>query len=95
MYTLRTIDNNIQENVYLGNYYNVIERHANYDEFCNEYKKFTRIDHKADLDDDSDENSKNIYAFINSQKGNFPLFKNSKNYIITESGKTFSNLSYK
>ena len=40
-----------------------------------------------ELDDDSI----TIYAFVNS----IPLYRNSSYYIMTESGKTFSNLTFK
>lgn len=38
-----------------------------------------------------------VYAFIVSEGGKeiYPLFKNQRNYIMTDSGKTFSNLSLK
>jgi len=95
MYTHRTITDNIQFNVCLGNHYNVIERHANYKEFCQSYKTVFEKEHVADYDEKSTQNSKEIYAFIHSEKGVFALFKKDKNFIMTESGKTFSNLTFK
>lgn len=35
------------------------------------------------------------YAFICWKDGVLPLYKNQKNYIVSESGKTYDNLTYK
>lgn len=97
MYTLRTIQNNIQTNECLGKSYHLIERHTNYDEFCKAFEIFHSKKHVADLDNESDEFSKQTYAFIIFNNGSdlIPLYKNRRNYIMNESGKTFSNLTFK
>lgn len=97
MYTLRTIKDNIQTNECLGKDYKVIERHSNYEEFQKVYLRFHDKNHVADLDTESDNFSKENYIFIIHNKGSeiIPLYKDRKNYIMTENGKTFSNLSYK
>lgn len=97
MYTLRRIKDNIQTNEFLGKDYQVIERHSNYEEFEKAYLSFHGKNHVADLDTERDLFSKQTYIFIIHNKGSeiTPLYKDSKNYIMTESGKTFSNLSYK
>lgn len=96
MYTLRKIVEDVQHNQNLGNNYQVVERETNYDEFCKAFKVAFQTDHVADLDDSSTEFTKNCYAIIFAHGGSetIPLYKNQFNYIMTESGKTFSNLTY-
>ena len=97
MFTLRKVIDNIQSNQKLGDDYQVVERETNYDEFCKAYEKFFEKNHVADLDDSSDNYSQNCYAFILHYGGSkiTPLYKKQYNYIMSENGKTFSNLTYK
>jgi hypothetical protein len=93
MYTLRKVIDNIQSNQEIGNDYQVVERFLNYDEFC---KAFERT-HVADLDGTSDNYTKNCYAILTVNGGSsfIPLYMNQQNYIMSDSGKTFSNLTFK
>ena len=91
-----TIDGN-QTNRGLGNDYSYVEKETNYDEFCKAYKVNFGVEHVADLDEKSDWFSKNCYGIIIYNGGNelIALYKDRCNYIMTENGKTFSNLTYK
>jgi len=97
MYTLRTVKDNIQTNECLGKDYQVIERDSNYNEFQKAYLNFHNKQHVADLDAESDNFSQQTYAFIIHNRGSeiIPLYKDRKNYIVSENGKTFSNLTFK
>lgn len=97
MYTLRTIVKNVQLNKSLGEDYAVIERETNYEEFAKTFKTCFQTEHVADDDKESTRFTQNCYAFIVHNEGSaiIPLYKNQSVYVMTESGKTFSNLSYK
>jgi hypothetical protein len=97
MYTLRKVIDNIQSNQALGNEYHFIDRESNYDEFSRTYLIHYDKGHVADLDKTADNFSTNCYAFIvnNGFSNIIPLYKEQQNYIMTENGKTFSNLTYK
>lgn len=96
MYTLRTIlANNKQINQSIGNVYSIVERDFNYQEFCDMFKMVFGRNHVADLDETADNFTKECHAFIQFMGDTLPLYKHSNYYIMTESGKTFSNLSYK
>lgn len=97
MYTLRNITDNLEFNTNLGESYSLVERELNYDEFCKTFKVVFDKPHVADLDTESCNFSKNTYAFVICKGGSeiIPLYKKQSNYIMTESGKTFSNLTYK
>jgi len=97
MYTLRTVKDNIQTNECLGKDYQVIERDSNYSEFQKAYFNYHNKQHVADLDTESDNFSQQTYSFIIHNRGSeiIPLYKGRKNYIVSENGKTFSNLTFK
>jgi len=97
MYTLRVIKDNVQTNFNLGQSYSLVERHTTYEKFCNIYKSFFNKEHVADLDTKSCADSKETYAFIVCRNGIeiIPLYKYQSNYIMSENGKTFSNLTFK
>lgn len=96
MYTLRTVTaSNNQINQSIGGCYSVINRDFNYTEFKDYFRDMFLKEHVADLDDSADEYSKNVYAFVIWFGEVTPLYKDSYYYIMTETGKTFSNLSYK
>lgn len=97
MYTLRTVTrSNKQINTIIGSTYSVVERHSNYDEFSDIFKEIFGVDHVADLDENSNELTKSCYGFIQTTIDNtIPLCMHTNYYIMTENGKTFSNLSYK
>jgi len=96
MFALRTIIEKRQYNKALGHEYQIIERDVEYEDFCDFFKETFGYNHVADLDGNSDNYTKNCYAFVITQDFKpVPLYKLQKNYIMTESGKTFSNLTYK
>ena len=80
-------------NQVIGDGYTYINRETNYDEFCRSFKVYFDKDHVADLDEESDGDTKNCYAFVVNGAFLQPLYKNQKNFIMTESGKTFDNLT--
>lgn len=89
MYTLRKIaENGVEYNTSLGNEYTLIHSERNVKEFNESFKLFWNETY------DPDKN--NTFAFITKEGGILiPLFKNQFNFIMTDSGKTFSNLTYK
>lgn len=88
MYTLRKITGEgVQMNFNLGNSYSVVTLEANEEQFKKEYELFWNEKHSEKSE---------TYAFVSYEGGNvLPLYKNQFNYIMTDSGKTFSNLSLK
>lgn len=95
MFALRRISGQgIEMNHSLGDGYTVVGRLENYEEFARSFKKVFNKDHVADLDPESDDHTKRVFAFVSGQNGSFvqPLYSNQQNYIMTESGKTFSCL---
>jgi len=96
MYTLRTFTENSEVNNWLGDQYEIIRREESYEAFAEQYRKYFDKNHVADNDPTADEISQRTYAFvINSKNEPMPIYKGQKNYIVTESGKTYSNITYK
>jgi len=96
MFALRTIIGNRQYNKALGHEYQIIERDVEYDAFCDFFEETFGYSHVADLDDNADNYTKDCYAFVITQGFKpIPLYKKQLNYVMTESGKTFSNLTRK
>lgn len=97
MFILRIIDReNDEMNLSLGDSYNVVDRFSNYDHFCRCYKLHFGNNHIADLDESSDDISKNIFRFITyGPYGETlqPINLKHQNYIMTDSGKTFCRLT--
>lgn len=96
MFALRKIIGNSQTNYALGVEYTVVEREVECEKFSEVFLKSFGYSHVADLDPESDNYTKNCYAFILTQDFDaIPLYMKQKNYVMTESGKTFSNLTYR
>jgi hypothetical protein len=98
MFTLRRISGDgVQINHSLGNSYTVIDRFLNYEEFKKTFKIIFDKNHVADLDDQSDYDTKNVHAFVSNENGSYiqPLYTNQKAYIMTGNGQTFDNLSFR
>lgn len=96
MFALRKIIGNTQTNYALGIQYQVVERVVDYEDFKVAFKHSFGYEHVSDLDDKSDNYTKNCYAFLVTPDFDpIPLYMNQKNYIMTDSGKTFSNLTFK
>jgi len=80
----------------LGGDYQFIHRELNYNEFSNMFNAVFERTYVADNDDESDINTKQIYAFVVHDGGKaIPLNKDLTYFIMTEGGKTFANLSYR
>jgi len=90
MYTLRKIIEGQEEmNFNLGNNYSLIDKHQSKQRFDITKKMFFENEPEKSLLED-------CYAFVVSEKGKIEaLWGSQKNYIMTENGKTFSNLSIK
>lgn len=89
MYTLRKIyKDGVETNIFLGRSYNVIKSLDSPEEFKKAYETCYNCKSCEDTE---------TYAFITNENGEviYPLFKNQLNFVMTESGKTFSNLTYK
>ncbi len=96
MFALTKIIGNTPTVYALGIQYQVIDRFLDYEDFKVTFKESFGYDHVADLDDKSDNYTKNCYAFIlTPEYKSIPLYMNQKNYIMSESGKTFKNLTFK
>ena len=95
MYTLRSFTGDCEVNINLGDYYEVIRREEDPENFATLFEDHFEKKHVADLDPTADEETIKCYAIIVTQRDTIPLYKGQKNYIMAESGKTFSNLTYK
>lgn len=96
MYALRTFTENSEVNNWLGDQYEIIRREESYEAFAEQYRKYFDKSHVADNDPAADDISRRVYAFIlNEHEQAMPVYKEQKNYIVTESGKTYSNITYK
>jgi len=86
MFILRRLDCGFGEvNTMLDEYYILVSKEKNNDEFNETTKLWTEDD------------LKNIYAVIvyNDGASIMPLYNNSNYYIMTSDGKTFANISNK
>ena len=88
MFVLRKItSDNLEINIDLGSSYNFTDSERNRTEFvsmCNVY--FGAVDLHEET----------CYAFITDEVGKFyPLYKTQKNYIMTNKGDTFANVSFR
>lgn len=80
----------------IGKDYTHIGRAENPDYFKETFELHFKKNHVADNDKSSDKDTKNCYAFIAYDGGKIqPLYKNQKNFMMIDTGKTFANLSYK
>ena len=96
MLVLRRISGDgVEMNQVVGKGYTYIHREVNPDQFRETFKLYFKKDHVADLDPTADKETTNCYAFV--VEGSFiqALYKNQKAFMMTESGKTFANLSYR
>lgn len=93
----KVLNDSTTTNIILGEQYQVIDREKNYEEFQKVFEKNFNQFHVSDLDSTSDSFSKNCYSILIVNEGSklIPLYKKQWNYIMTETGKTFENLTYK
>lgn len=96
MFVLRRISGErIEMNKVIGDGYTVIDRESNYEEFKRVFEHYFEKRCFANLDPEGDSDTKNCYAFVTNDSIIQPLYKNQQNYIMSENGKTFSNLTYR
>jgi hypothetical protein len=96
MFTLRRYTGNgVQMNQEIGDGYSLIDREINYSEFCVNFERWFNRKHVADLDPTADNDTKGVYAFIGNGQIIQPLYKNQTAYIMSETGQTFANVSFK
>jgi hypothetical protein len=92
MFTLRIVkkDGNAEDNFWLGQSYRFLHREWAPEEFKETYEKH----HALQKGEQADEL---IYGIVICAGGDrqYPLSKKEWNYIMTENGATFANLSYK
>ncbi len=93
----KVLNDNTQTNIILGDQYRLIERETNYEEFSKAFEVDFGKFHVSDLDPTSDSFTKNCHAFLITNEGSklIPLYKDQFNYIMSDSGKTFANLTHK
>jgi hypothetical protein len=88
MFTLRTVfDDNKQRNNFLGNDFDTFYKTNEDDEFNYYFKELFLKPETNDLE--------NVFAIIYNGTKLIPLYKHISYYIVTEKGKTFSNLTCK
>lgn len=93
MYTLRKItESGTEFNQFLGKNYNLVLSEKSPQQFKEIHKDFF----KADFKENNPVENVLCYGFIHSQncQETYALFKNEKNYVMTESGKTFANICF-
>lgn len=95
MLVLRRISGDgVEMNHVVGDSYTYIHREINPKQFRETFKVVFDKDHVADNDESADKNTKDCYAFVCCGYIQ-PLYKNQKNFMMTENGNTFANLTYK
>lgn len=96
MFTLRRVtQSNVEINQVIGDSYTLVDRESSPNNFRVDFEKFFEKPHVADLDPKSDKDTRECYALLHFKGDTQPLYKNDQNYIMTENGKTFKNLTYK
>lgn len=99
MYTLRRVlkGSGFENNKALGASYSLVSREQ---KTGGEFNKAMAVYFGKEIGDKlSDEQiyeGNNIHAFVSDENGRLtPLYKNDSYYVMTDSGKTFSNLTFK
>lgn len=90
MYTLRKIlTSEVEFNYLLGKAYSVVLREKSEEQFMSLYSDFFKTSLVEGKED-------NCYGFVSGEENSIliPLFKDQRSYIMTDSGKTLSNLTY-
>ena len=97
MFVLRIITKEgVQSNTAMGDSYELIDRFGNSEQFREMFLSVFDTKHVADLDPESSNLTKKCHGFVvyDDCSVSVPLFPNNKYYVMTESGQTFSNISY-
>ena len=96
MFILRRISGKgIEINQSIGVSYTYVGKDLNYEDFSKAFESYFGFAHRADLDEESNSDTKQCYAFILGDLIDQPLYKDQKNFIMTECGRTFENLTFK
>jgi len=94
MFILRRISGNgIEINQKIGDSYTLITRESNREAFVIAFEQTFGKNKSIDIVDLVEETV--CYAFVCGDSITQPLYENQKNFIMTESGKTFCNLTLK
>ena len=91
----RFSEEGIEMNQVIGNAYTLINRETNQEKFRELFRSYFKTNHVADNDPTSTKESKNCYGFVCEGALIQALYKNQKAFMMTESGQTFDNLTYK
>lgn len=90
MYSLRKVSrDNVESNVFLGKNYSVLKKDHSPVEFENALEAYYGPKKNDELLLDL------IYAFIDCNCILYPLSKDYQNYIVSENGNTYQNLTFK
>jgi hypothetical protein len=97
MFILRFIPENYPaENTILGNNYTITPYMNHQESFMKVYKSYYENLPQAKEESEDSRSFGQVYAFIVSEKTIIPLFiGKGHNYIMTDSGRTFENISFK
>lgn len=83
----------MEMNQIIGADYCISYLECNKEEFVRDYKAYFDKDYKEP--NSTDENESLVYAFVSFSGKIQPLYKNQKAFIMTESGKTFANITFR
>lgn len=93
MFTLRKVfPDDTELNIYLGDMYMVVRASLSPEQYGRLYRDLYEKDWVTTPDGDTSENDP--YAFVCGEE-NHGLFKSHYNYIVSDNGRTFENLSFK
>jgi hypothetical protein len=91
----RIIEGGTELNQVMGDGYILVSRDNNYARFRELFREYFKTEHVTDDEPNSTKDSKNCYAFVREGSFTQALYKNQKAFMMTESGQTFANLTYK
>ena len=78
-------------NFWLGKSYTYVHKEQTPDEFIKFEREVGMINSEESIEDD-----RSLYAYVFDENGDyFPLWKHERNFIMTEKGNTFENLTFK
>jgi hypothetical protein len=94
-FVLRTIADGVETNYLLGTSYSIVERDVNRKEFDKLYLKVHGDEHALDSSEVSEEIVSLIHSFVvgSNRDTPFSVYRDHKNFIMTDSGQTFSRIN--
>ena len=96
MFTFRKINpEGYEHNLFLGSSYVFINRETQYEEFQYAFKQVFEFNHVEDLDETSNDFTKNCIGILSYNDGLdlLPVYKTDSNYIMTSNGQTFCRIT--